>query len=339
MKHKINSSIKTVTMKDIAIQTGFSINTISRALKDKDDISVQTKELIADTAKKLGYIGNSLASSMRSGETGTIAVIVSDVSNPLFGIMVKEIETELRKSNYCTFVLNSDENYTREEEAIKLALSKKVDGVIICPTQSDKEDIEMLSKNGIPFVLMGRHFDDIETDCVVWDDRKGGYLATSHLIEKGHREILFLNGPDYISSARERLEGYQKALSENNLEFNNNLVQKTMVNSKNCLTVFKKLADNKVGFSAVFTFNDVLAWEAISALKKLGIRVPEDIAVVGFDNIQSKLQIPFLLTTVSTPKSLMAKKSVELILNKINGKNHKIVKHVIDTKLVLGDST
>lgn len=197
----------TVTLKDISQRTGFSVNTVSRTLKGKEYIAEDTRRTILDAAKELGYIGNSLAGALRSGLTGTVAVVISDVSNPLFGIMVKDIEDALAEHNYCAFVLNTGENIEQEERALHLALSKKVDGVIWCPTREREETLHLLRANSTPFVLMGRHFQHAEVDSVVWDDEKGGMLATRHLLERGHRNILLLNGPDYISSARERLEG------------------------------------------------------------------------------------------------------------------------------------
>lgn len=338
MENESRKSI--VTLKDISLRTGYTINTVSRALKGKDDIAEPTRKLITDTAKELGYIGNSLAGALRSGVTRTIAVIISDVSNPLFGIMAKEIEAELRKKNYCTFVLNTNEKYELEEQAIYLALSKKVDGIILCPTQRKKDDLDLLRAQGIPFVLMGRRFAEYPADYVIWDDVKGGYLATSHLIERGHREILFLNGPKYISSAQDRLEGYKKALSENGIDFSDKLVKEIKITSKSCTEIIKKLINDGIKFTSVFAFSDLIAWETIEALNRLGYNVPQDIAVAGFDNIQSKLHLPFPLTTVSSPKVKMAHKAVEVLLNKINEKNGtKKNNHVIDTELVVRSST
>ncbi len=329
-----------VTLKDISLKTGYTINTVSRALKGKDDIAEPTRKLITETAKELGYIGNSLAGALRSGVTRTIAVIISDVSNPLFGIMAKEIEAELRKKNYCTFVLNTNEKYELEEQAVYLALSKKVDGIILCPTQKKKDDLDLLRAQGIPFVLMGRRFPEYPADYVIWDDVKGGYLATSHLIERGHREILFLNGPKYISSAQDRLEGYKKALSENGIDFSDKLVKEIKITSKSCTEIIKKLINDGIKFTSVFAFSDLIAWEAIEALNRLGYNVPQDIAVAGFDNIQSKLHLPFPLTTVSSPKVKMAHKTVEVLLNKINEKNStRRNNHIIDTELVVRSST
>jgi LacI family transcriptional regulator len=178
----------------------------------------------------MGYITNTIAGVLRSRVTRTIAIILGDISNPHFGIMAKEVEITARRHSYNTLVLNTDEKYEVEEQAIYSALSKKVDGIILCPTQRKMEAIKVLKKNGIPFVLWGRYFEEEpETDYVICNDFRGGYLATQHLIERGHRDILCLTGPGYISSARERLAGYQKALQEQGIDYCPDLIRETSV--------------------------------------------------------------------------------------------------------------
>ena len=329
-----------VTLKDIAKETGYTINTISRALKDKEDISEATRKLIKDKANDMGYIRNSIAGSLRSGITKTIAIILGDISNPHFAIIVKEIETSARKHNYNTFIINTDENSELEEEAIHSALGKNVDGIIICPTQKSDDNIKFLKKTGVPFVLIGRYFKDIESDYVVCNDIEGGYLATKHLIEKGHRKILFLNGPGYISSAFERHEGYKKALSENEIEYDSNLVYEMSITSGESNRVVKKILESGIEFTAVFAFSDMIAWETIYVLNKNGLNVPRDIAIVGFDNIQSKLTFPVPLTTISTSKSKMSRRAVDILLKKINSKEEgNYIKDIIETKVIVRGST
>lgn len=328
-----------VTMKDIALKTGFTVNTVSRALKSNDEISEATRELICKTAKEMGYIGDSIAGSLRSGETRTIAVIVGDISNPLFSIMVKEIEIYLRKNNYDTFVMNTEEKYDIEEKAIYSALSKKVDGIILCPTQKSDEDIKFLQNSGIPFVLMGRRSINTSTDYVVWNDVYGGYLATRHLIEMGHKRILLLNGPTCTSSANERFEGYKKALLESKIELSDELIIEIDVTSHESSKVIKKLINNGISFTAIFAFSDFIAWEAIYTLNSLGYNVPKDFSVVGFDNIQSKLFFPIPLTTIDTQKTRTAQKVVDILLKKINGNYNKQVREIISTKLIVRGST
>lgn len=330
-----------VTLKDLATKAGLSANTISRALKDKDDIAVATRQMIKELAKEMGYVGNALAGSLRSGLTKTIAVIVSDVANPHFGIMVKEIEKSARKHNYTIFIINTEDDYEMEELAIYTAIGKNVDAIIICPSQRGTDNIRFLQKNGVPFVLIGRRFkDEPEFDYVICDDEKGGYLATKHLIDSGHKRVLFLNGPIRISSAQERLEGYKRAHEEAGLPVQEDLIVEVGASAGDTRLIVKQLIEQKAQFTGIFAFNDVIAWETAYVLNKYGYKVPEDYAVIGFDNIQSRIFIPFQLSSVSNSKGKMSKRAVDIVLHKINHpESDQKFNEIIDTKLVLREST
>lgn len=329
-----------VTLKDISIKTGFSVNTVSHALNGKKDISDKTRQLIINTAKEMGYIRNSLAGGLRSGVTGTIAVIIGDISNPLFGIMVKEMEILLGKLNYNMFIMNTNEDPVAEERAIMSALSHNVDGLIICPTQRNKEILKRLSKEHVPFVLLGRKFDDEDDmNYVVWDDVQGGYDAGQYLLSLGHQKILFLNGPSYISSARERFDGFCRALKEAGLSVCPELVYEVGPLGQDVKDIISKAANVQDGFSAVFAFSDMIAWEAVYQLNTLGKAVPEDISVVGFDGIQSKLSFPCRLTTIITPKTKMARQVVEALMRLIRGKSGAVTHATIPVQLVVRDTT
>lgn len=330
---------KKVVLKDIAKKTGFTINTVSRALKDKDEIALKTRELIKRMANKMGYIPNATASALRSGKTKTVAVILPDVSNPSFGILMKNLEDILDKEDYTTFIMNTDEESGKERRAIISALGKNVDGVIICLVQKDKENFNLLKNSQTPNVLLGRYFDD-KSDCVAVDDENGAFLATELLIKKGHKEILFLNGPIYITSSIKRLEGYKNALKKYNIPYLKQLVQKIDIRGGDTPKTLIKLKKNKINFSAIFSFSDLVAWEAIETLSKMGLIVPKDIAVVGFDNIQSNYNYPFPLTTIDYNKKESAQKTVDILLKKINNE-YKSSKHIylMNTSLVLRNST
>jgi len=293
---------RSVTLKDISRKTGYSINTVSHALRGKPDIAPETREKICAAADEMGYVVNSMASSLRSGRTGLVAVIVSDISNPLFGILVKDIETALIRENYCAMILNTDENEEKEKRALYQAISKKVDGIILCPAQRSDENIRLLKRSGIPFVLQGRRMSGVETDYVVWDDVGGAYFATKYLLSQGKRNILYLTAPLYISSARERYEGYRRALAEAGAEPGPGdlFVMDDFDNDADMERVLRRLDR----FSAVFAFNDVLALKLLETLRRQPRR--RDITVVGFDNIQSRLHIPYPLSSVHTPKKAMA---------------------------------
>jgi LacI family transcriptional regulator len=221
-----------------------------------------------------------------------------------------------------------------------LALKSNVAGIIICPTQKSNKDINFLKAKMTPFVLLARRFDDETLDYVVIDDVKGGYLATKHLIERGHKEILFINGPLYISSAKERLLGYKEALKNGNIKYNDNLVKEIKITAGNATKLLEKIIKQNIKYTAVFAFDDLIAWEVISFFQKNKIRVPQDIAVVGYDNIQSRFFFPYPLTTINYSKKKMAYEAADLLFNKINGHSEEGPIHIFqETQLIIRNST
>jgi len=336
---KTNNGKHNVTLKDVAQSVGYSVNTVSHALRDKEDIAPETREYIKKEAVRLGYVSNSQASSLRLGYTNTIAVILGDISNPHFAIITKEIEERAGGLGYTTILLNSGEDEQKELNAIRTALNKKADGIIICPVQRTEENLEFLKSAGVPFVLIGRHFADEDTDFVVCSDELGGYQATKYLIDHGHRDILMLNGPEYISSARERLVGYRRALEESGIPYRSELVRETDVKSGKTRSVINSLAEEGISYSAIFAFSDLIAWEAWSCCLKNGRRVPEDCSIIGFDYIQSRLTLPFNLSSISSRKYKMSAAAVDLLTDIIKSEDrtqHRGV--VIDTILAEGDT-
>ena len=329
----------TVTLSDIAKKTGFSINTVSHALKDKPDISEKTKQLIRKTADELGYIINSSASFLRSGVSKNIAIILGDISNPHFSILVKEIEVSLREKGYTAFVFNTDEDEKLEKQAIVTALSKNVDGILLCPVQRSLQNIKFLQEAEIPFVLMGRWCEKIDTNYVVCDDENSGYLAAKHLLSKGHRKILCLSAPEYVSSAKERLHGVQRAFHEFGELFpEENVVYLHFGTGKRAVEIRKALQEQK-GYTAVLCFSDVIAGETIYLLQEMGISVPEQISVMGFDNIQSKFLFPAMLTTFTSSKTKMSGKSVVILFHEMEHPDEPKVHLCLPTKLIEREST
>lgn len=327
---------RVIKLKDIAEKTGFTINTVSRALKNKDDISETTKLIIKNTAREMGYIGNQIAGSLRSGYSKTVAVILGDISNPYFSIITKEIERKISEYGYRILILNTEEDNTLEEEAIQSSLCNKVDGIIISPCQKTSKNIELLKKSGTPFVLLGRHFADDDMNFVICDDVNGGYIATQHLINLGHKKILFLNGPMFLSPAIERFMGYRCALQQYNIQFKHQLVHEVPIipDENKILDMLRKNLD----FTAVLAFSDLIAFQTICVLEKLGRIVPQDISIVGFDNILSNLGFPCSLTSVDTSKVEIAHNAVSVLLNQING-NEKFSNTTISNNLIVRAST
>jgi LacI family transcriptional regulator len=313
-----------VTMKDIAKATGYTVNTVSHALKDRRDISKETKDIIRLKAKELGYLTDMVAVSMRSGITHTLAIIIPDIANPFFATKVKEMDITLREKGYNTIIMNTDENSDFEYDAVCSAISRKVDGVIICPTQRREDIFSLMERYGMPFVVIGRRLPDRKVNCVVWDDVHGGFLATEHLIALGKKRILYLNGPSHISSSNDRLAGYRQALEQYGIPFDEQLVIETnIVETTGCESIHCIL-ESGILFDAIFAFSDFIACSVISTLSNAGISVP----IVGFDDILSELNLPFHLTSISVCKDDEAKAIIKLLLGQIK-KHSTIEPHTV----------
>lgn len=324
------------TLKDVALQTGYSINTVSRALRNMPDISSETSGRIQQVARQMGYISNTIASSLRSGYTHTIAVIIGDVSNLYFSIITEEMEKQARRHGYSTILLNTAEDDDAEYLAIQTALNRNVDGILISPTQKTSRNTQFLKDSGVPFVLFGRRSFDVQTDYVVANDRMGGYQATKHLIENGHRDILLVNGPPYNSSAHERGQGYRDALAEAGIPVRPELICQVPVKGDGCQKQFDGILRQGVRFTGIFVFSDMVALTLMDYLQFKGYKVPEDFSIVGFDYIQSNLKLPVLLSSIDNSKSRIAYDSVDILLKRIQGE-HPPQGHfqkMIDTRLI-----
>lgn len=324
-----------IKLTDIAERTGFTVGTISKALQNKQGISPDTRARIMKAAREIGYIANAQAGGLRSGSSKTIAIIVSDIANPLFAIEIKICVEELEKHGYRAIVMGTEECPQREEQAIISALSKNVDGVLLCPSQRSTSGIDLLKQNGMPFVLMGRRFDGSEEDYVVCDDALGGYLAGKHLAELGHQRTLVITAGPYISSSRERLAGFERAMSEAGIPVDPALILQFDASAHNCAGMVDKLLESRRDFTAIFAFSDYIAWEVIYTLNERGLRVPQDISVVGFDDVQSHMRFPPPLTTVHFPKRTISTQSVKLLLERIAHPGGAATQMVLDTYLVV----
>ena len=330
-----NKGMQRITLREVAQETGFSVNTISKALRDAPDLSVQTKRLIQDTAKRLGYVANNMASALRSGHSNVLALIISDISNPFFGILCKEIEQQAARHGFTVIVFNTEEDPDKESRAIRTALSQSVDGFLLVPSRNGEETLRLLQAYGKPCVLIGRYFPDHPADAVLFDDEQGGYLAGKHLLQCGCRNLLMVNAPQN-TSAENRAKGFAKAMTEVS-GANSRLV--TVESPLGGLTDILKNAYGEAPFDGIFAYSDLFAMEAACVLDELGIAA-DSVKLVGFDDIQSRLALPLPLTSVSAGKAAFGEALVSLLMRRICGDTGDFpVQQVLPTTLVVRKST
>jgi LacI family transcriptional regulator len=304
-----------VTLSDIATATGFTVNTVSRALKNKDDISRETCELIQNKAKEMGYVRNYLASSLRSGRTKTLAMIAGSMMNPFYAILADLIQQEAARLGYSLFILCSRDDPDAELQAVEMALSRQVDGVLITPCSFESPALSILRGAGVPFVLLSRYQENTRDDCVYCNDGEGGYLAGKYLLDTGHRKLAMLSYRQVVFSSKERFSGFRRACAEAGVP-DQDVFYACPDDSSAILPQLKSWL--AAGVTGLFSFCDVEAWNTITLLEGTGVRVPGDLTIVGFDNILGYIQFPKPIPTVDCHLQQEACAAIDLVRKRIH---------------------
>ena len=328
---EIGDNMKYITLKTVAEKAKVSVNTASRAINNKPDINKETKKQILKVAQELGYIRNAAAVALRTRKTGTIGVVIADNRNPFYAEVLNGMEVAAREKNYHIILANTQRDYRKEEEAINLLLAKRVDGLLITPVQDRDDDIKNLIDANIPFVVVGRDFENIEVDAIYNDEVKGGFLATEYLIKKGHKRIALINGFLYKSPAKKALNKYRIPLDES-------LISVGDINIEDGHERTKQMLEKDLNFTAIFAYNDMMAFGAMQAIKEKGLRIPEDIGLVGYDDILFSSLISPSLTTIRLKKQELGAESVKLLLSRIKGSRKKMKKIMLDVELHIRES-
>lgn len=324
--------MKHVTIKDVAKLAGVGIATASRALNNKGEISPETKKRVLQAAELLGYVPNSLARGLISGKTKKIGVIVTTILNPFYASVVAGIESVLASKGYTIALYNSNEDSDKEFQAILNLYGQRVDGIILAPVEYKSNNVKYLQKINIPFVLVARNTLDENIDFVICDDKTVGRIGTKYLIEKGHEKIFFLNSWK-SSSARFRLEGYKEALKETGLSINSKLIY-SLKPDENLEEVIPKILKENKNISAIFCFCDVIAIGVMKILKNMKIKIPDDIAILGCDNLDFTEILDPPLTTIEISRYEMGIKSAEILLKKIKKEEKENNRIVLEPKLI-----
>ena len=310
-------AVNRITLRDVAVACGYTVNTVSRALRGDPRLPESTREKIREAAVRMGYIRNSLASTLRSGRSGNIAVIVNDVHNLHFCNMLTVMDSELRQAGYNIMVLCMGLNEELGEHLIRSAISQSVDGILYFPYMNNRSHIEIMQKNNMPFVLLDRRIQDIVTDNVRCDDRQGGFLAGVHLAGLGHKKYLFMSGENRSSSQIDRLEGFMQAMREYGIpESNIRVVPGEKVEAALADSTLRELLF-PLDYTALVSFRDEVSYPVMLELADMGLEIPRDISIVSFDHLRG--DIPYLpkLTSIFSEGQSVASNGVRLLLNRI----------------------
>lgn len=305
-------------MREIASRAGVSVITVSRALNDRPDVSKALRERIIGIAAELNYVPNVHARALASGSSKTLGLIVADNANPHYARIIRAVEDTARKDGYAVLLCNTDERPDLELTAHKLLREKSVDGVLVTSVQSGAGPLKDLEREGTPFVLLNRYSSDIETDCVINDNFQGAYEVTSVLCRLGHKRIAHLTGPESISSVRDRTAGYRQALEDFGGEYDPSLVVRCdlkFLGGHECIRQLLSTSRSKI--TAVFAYSDMLAISVLRAARELGLHIPRDLALVGYDDVEFAEFIDPPLTTMAQQAYNIGRMGTEILLKKI----------------------
>lgn len=322
---------KEVTIYDIAKELSVSATTVSRALNDHHSIGKETTNAVKKLAKKLGYQPNSIASSLRKNKTNTIGVIMPLINRPFIASLISGIEEESNQAGYNVIISQSFDSYEREVANAHTLYSNRVDGLIVSLAMETKnyEHFLPFQQKGIPVVFVDRVTHEMETDRVIIDNFSAAYKATQHLIQMGCQRIAHFAGAQHRNIYEGRQEGYLKALRENNLPIDENLIVYSKLSLEEGWKSTEYLLNLPHPPDAIFSANDSAAVSAIQYARQKGLKVPKDLAVVGFNNDPISFIIEPALTTITQPAFDMGKIAARQVLK------HKEVTDIVTSETII----
>ncbi len=303
------------TIQDVATRAKVSITTVSRVINNNPHrVSRVTRERVLKTIKEMDYRPNALAQGLINKRTMTIGVIIPDISNPYYAEIVRGIQDMADEEGYAVFLQNTDRRQERIIQYIHLFREKRVDGIIFSGgIIHGYEPLSALREFSQKVVVIGRH--EVDFPAIRVDNIGGATLAIQHLVDLGHQRICFINGPEMSTTSEDRLQGFKNAIAQNGIPFEDGMVKRGNLTPESGYQVARELLEMPDRPTAVFASNDLMAFGAVHAAGDLGLSVPRDLAVIGFDNILLSSYFNPTLTTVEIPMYKLGTAAMKMIVN------------------------
>lgn len=328
------------TIRDVAEMAGVSINTVSRVLNDKGEISPSTKERVLEAIKTLRYRPNSFARSLLGKQSLTVGQIVTDCLNPNNAQQIRSVQNVTAGQGYSVLLVDTNEQHERELAAVDLMVEKFVDGFLITPLQYDNDHLFKLhQEDSVPFILTNRAIEGLEVDAVLHDNFEGAYQAVRHLVQLGHTRIAYITSRRQIWTVNERLAGYRAALAKSHLDFQEEYVVQISLNLESAFEATNQLLKLPARPTAIFAYNDLMAVGVLKALKQAGLKIPQDMALVGYDDILYAQYLEVPLTTVRQPTQQIGEVAAEVLLKRIANRTTPAERVILKPELIVRASS
>lgn len=322
------------TIYEVSELAGVSLATVSRVINKNTRVSEKTTAKVEAAMAQLGYRPNAVAQSLASNCSNSVGILVSELHGPFYGAMMSGIEIELRGHSKHAIITAGHSNEADEKEGIEFLISRNCDALILHVEAVSDAFLVKLAKGNTPVVLINRYIDAIKECCISLDNALGGYLATRHLLQQGHRNIGYISGPLWKTDADARLSGHKKALSEFGVDYNNDWTFEGDFQETGGSDGMKHLLAQNAPISAVACANDEMASGAMGIIREHGLSIPDDISVVGFDNVTFSRYLYPRLSTIDYPIYDMGQMAAKWVLNKIYQQDKGEIKHLFEPELV-----
>jgi LacI family transcriptional regulator len=307
------------TIADVAKRAGVSPVTVSRVINGARNVNSATRDKVERAIRELHYVPNSAARSLRSKRTNALALLVPDITNPFWTTVARGVEDAAQSGGYSILLCNTDEDPAKQQHYIDVVISQRVDGVIIAPYSADARKLKRLREREIPAVVVDRRIQGWEVDTVIGDSISGARALVKHLIGLGHQRIAVLSGPLNTSSAEDRVTGYTIALTEAGIPINQRMIRRGEFKTSSGEMLTNQLLEEGLHPTAIFATNNSIAMGVIDAVDRCGLRIPQDIALVSFDDIPLLSHVFPFLTVAVQPAYEMGIKAAQLLLSRLNG--------------------
>ncbi len=328
------------TIRDVAKRAGVSPITVSRVINNFDYVSEENRRRVHEAIAELGYVPNTVARSLRSKRTNTLALVLTDVSNPFFTTVARGVEDTASKAGYTVILCNTDESEAEQQKYLDVLIQKQVDGILLVPATSSPESVRFIQKHATPLVILDRRVVGAEADTVLGDSEGGAHELVKLLIELGHQRIACLSGPRGVSTAEDRVAGYRRALTEAGIRVEAKRISYGPFSRRTGYEMTQRAMAVQPRPTALFAGHNFMAIGAMQALREMEMRVPEDVAVVCFDDLPLDfLTVPFF-TMAAQPAYEMGKKATELLLARLVDEGpHEPQEIVLPTEIVIRRSS
>lgn len=332
-----------VNIKSVAEKAGVSTATVSRVLRDYPIVKEKTRKKVLKAITDLNYEVNAVARSLRQRKTYTIGIIVGNVLSQFYSIIAKSVEDVAQKNGYNMILCNGDDDPQKELRYLKVLKANRVDGIILTPTGKNSDYINWLIESDTKMVLLDRLIEGVKCDAVLVDNENGAYKAVKHLISQGYRKIATITGYLDRTTGRGRLNGYLRALNEAGIPRDDNLIKVGNFKKRSGIELTRELIESSNRPEAIFVSNIDMTLGTLITIKEMGIKIPDDIGIVGFDDSEWAMILDPPITVISQPVYSLGSTSAERLIKKINGEemglDNKPIIITLNTELIIRNST